>query len=199
MCRHVQETARSLTWEEAVEGATPDSPCDPSEVLLLALLFVHTHSCERVSVWVGYVLQYRRAYAQSSSAATFVAPWRRNGPVTQPLKEAAKRKSDEAMDLLGDVVVRFPGAGRVSRPVARTALNKYLLTCFSSSDKKGKSRANLKLDRAAVPVALLLEETEKSDASSLTTLLISGASRDAGPPRTYAVQLVEMEAELKQS
>ena len=119
--------------------------------------------------------------------------------ITQFLKEAAKPKAPSVMDMVGDAMARFSGAGRVPRPVARTALNKYLLACFSSSDKKSKSRANLKLDRAAAPVALLLEETEKSDASSLTTLLISGASREAGPPRTYAVQLEEMEAELKQS
>ena len=156
------------------------------------------HGFETVRTWTAEVLKHRRAWAQSPPE-TFVAPWRRDGPITQQLKEAAKPKAPSVMDMVGDAMARFSGAGRVPRPVARTALNKYLVAMYGSSCKKHKSRSNARLNRAAVPVALLLAETESSDARSLATLLISGASREAGPPRTYAVQLEEMEAELKQS
>ena len=116
-----------LTWEEAVDGATVDSAPCAAEILLLSLLFVYVHGHETVRTWTRTVLQYRRTYKQCS-AATFAAPWRRDGHITQQLKEAAKRKSDEVMDMVGGAMARFSGAGRVPRPVARTALNKYLDT-----------------------------------------------------------------------
>ena len=189
-----------MTWEEAVEGATVEATLTASEVLLLSLLMVHCHSFEAVRKWTEEVVKHRRAYT-GTVAATFVVPWCQSGSgtITQILKEAAKRKCDEVMDMVGDAMARFDGPGRVARPVARTALNAHILTMYSGSKKRASARSNARLNRAAVPVALLLAETEKSDASSLTTLLISGASREAGPPRTYAVQLEEMEAELKQS
>ena len=75
------------------------------------------------------MVKHRRAYT-GTVAATLVVPWCQtgSGTITQILKEAAKRKCDEVMDMVGDAMARFDGPGRVARPVARTALNAHILT-----------------------------------------------------------------------
>ena len=105
-----------------------------------------------------------------------------------------ENKIKTVMDSIADGMVSYTGAGRVSFPPPHNALHNHIQRKLG-----GKSRSRLLY--AALPIAILLAETElDKDSQSLTTLFLAAPLREAGAPtRTYPQILKEMESDLQQT
>ena len=140
-------------WEHAIVNHSGDEDDSSSaEVLLYALLMVYTWQGhpETLREWLNQVLKHRDSYATRGSL------WRPSfhykTVAYSALDGAVRGKSQPIMEMIAAAMVGFRGDGRLRVPPCYYTLKNYL----NRLQKKKKSV----VFRAAVRVALLLEQTE---------------------------------------
>ena len=142
--------------------------------------------------WIRDMLKERRSLARDPLQWT--PPWSLKSEIFKLLDDSVKKKSNSVMDSIAAGMVSYTGAGRVSFPPPHTALKTHL-------DRKLGEKSRSRLLYSALPIAILLAETELGkDSQSLMALFLAAPLRAAdAPTRTYPQILKEMESNLQQT